>query len=135
MDVTIFLLQSKYKAYSFYNTTCFTASFSIYEQFRKNHSAIKTKENTINQLYAVLIMDGIGLRSIKMAIGAVLAIWLVILFNLEYATFAAIIVIICIEDSKMKTLLAMREKFIASILALFLGALFLELFGYHPITF
>lgn len=80
-------------------------------------------------------MVGIGHRSIKMAIGAGLAIWLATLFNLEYATFAAIIVIICIEDSKMKTLLTMREKFIASILALFLGALFLELFGYHPITF
>src|SRR5699024_5783366 len=80
-------------------------------------------------------MVGIGHRSIKMAIGAGLAIWLGTLFNLEYATFAAIIVIICIEDSKMKTLLTMREKFIASILALFIGALFLELFGYHTITF
>src|SRR5699024_1650979 len=80
-------------------------------------------------------MVGIGHRSIKMAIGAGLAIWLATLFNLEYATFAAIIVIICIEDSKMKTLLTMREKFIASILDLFLGALFLELVGYHPITF
>lgn len=80
-------------------------------------------------------MVGIGHRSIKMAIGAGLAIWLATLFNLEYATFAAIIVIICIEDSKMKTLLTMREKFIASLLALILGALFLELLGYHPLTF
>src|SRR5690625_8017543 len=69
------------------------------------------------------------------SIGAGLAIWLATLFNLEYATFAAIIVIIGIEDSKMKTLLTMREKFIASLLALSLGALFLELLGYHPITF
>src|SRR5690625_6991811 len=80
-------------------------------------------------------MVGIGHRSIKMAIGAGLAIWLATLFNLEYATFAAIIVIICIEDSKMKTLLTMREKFIASLLALILGALFLELLGYHTIYF
>src|SRR5699024_10364889 len=80
-------------------------------------------------------MVGIGHRSIKMAIGAGLAIWLATLFNLEYATFAAIIVIICIEVSKMETLLTMREKFIASLLALILGALFLELLGYHPITF
>src|SRR5690625_3281703 len=80
-------------------------------------------------------MVGIGHRSIKMAIGAGLAIWLATLFNLEYATFAAIIVIICIEDSKMKTLLTMREKFIASLLALILGALLLALLGCHPITF
>lgn len=80
-------------------------------------------------------MVGISHRTIKMAIGAGLAIWLATLFDLEFATFAAIIVIICIEDSKKKTLLTMREKFIASLLALFLGAPFLELFGYHPITF
>lgn len=80
-------------------------------------------------------MVGIGHRSIKMAIGAGLAIWIATLFNLEFATFAAIIVIICIEDSKKKTLLTMREKFLASILALFLGAFFLEILGYHPIIF
>lgn len=80
-------------------------------------------------------MVGIGHRSIKMAIGAGLAIWIATLFNLEFATFAAIIVIICIEDSKKKTLLTMREKFLASLLALFLGAFFLEILGYHPIIF
>lgn len=80
-------------------------------------------------------MVGIGHRSIKMAIGAGLAIWLATLLNLEFATFAAIIVIICIEDSKKKTLLTIREKFFASILALFLGVFFLEILGYHPIPF
>lgn len=80
-------------------------------------------------------MLGIGHRSIKMAVGAGLAIWLATLLNLEFATFAAIIVIICIEDSKKKTLLTMREKFISSLLILLLGAPFLEIFGYLPITF
>lgn len=47
-------------------------------------------------------MVGISHRTIKMAIGAGLAIWLATLFDLEFATFAAIIVIICIEDSKKK---------------------------------
>ncbi len=80
-------------------------------------------------------MVGIGHRTIKMALGAGLAIWIASLFGLEFATFSAIIAIICIEDSKKKTLMTIREKFFASLLSLFLGALFLEILGYHPITF
>ena len=80
-------------------------------------------------------MIGMGYRTIKTAVGAGLAIWIASLFDLEFATFAAIIVIMCIEKTKKKTLITMKEKFLASLLSLFLGALLFEVLGYYPIVF
>lgn len=80
-------------------------------------------------------MVGMGYRTIKTAVGAGLAVWLAGLLDLEFATFAGIIVIMCIEKTKKKTLITMKDKFFASLLSLFLGALFFELLGYHPLVF
>lgn len=80
-------------------------------------------------------MIGMGYRTIKTAVGAGLAIWIASLLNLEFATFAAIIVIMCIERTKKKTLITMKEKFFASLLSLVLGALFFEVLGYYPMVF
>ncbi|MDW0116514.1 aromatic acid exporter family protein [Sporosarcina thermotolerans] len=79
-------------------------------------------------------MIGMGYRTIKTAIGAGLAIWIASLFDLEFASFAAIIVIMCIEKTKKKTLHSIQKKFFASLLSLILGSIFFELLGYHPIT-
>lgn len=68
-------------------------------------------------------MIGIGYRTIKTAVGAGLAIWIASLMDLEFATFAAIIVIMCIEKTKKKTLITIKDKFFASLLSLILGAL------------
>ncbi len=76
-----------------------------------------------------------GYRTIKTAIGAGLAIWLSSLLDLEFATFSAIIVIMCIEKTKKKTLITMKDKFFASLLSLVIGALFFEVLGYHPLVF
>jgi len=54
---------------------------------------------------------------------------------LEFATFAGIIVIMCIEKTKKKTLITMKDKFFASLLSLIIGALFFEVLGYNPIVF
>lgn len=80
-------------------------------------------------------MIGIGYRTIKTAAGAGLAIWLASLLDLEFATFAAIIVIMCIEKTKKKTLVTIKDKFFASLLSLILGALLFEVLGYYPIVF
>lgn len=80
-------------------------------------------------------MKGIGYRTLKTAVGAGLALWIAELLEIEFATFTAIIVIMCIEKTKKKTLLTMKDKLFASLLSLFLGALFFELIGYHPIAF
>lgn len=80
-------------------------------------------------------MVGMGYRTIKTAVGAGLALWIANYLNIEFATFTAIIVIMCIEKTKKKTLITMRDKFFASLLSLVLGALFFELFGYYSIIF
>jgi len=80
-------------------------------------------------------MIGMGYRTIKTAVGAGLAIWIASLLDLEFATFAGIIVIMCIEKTKKKTLITMKDKFFASLLSLMIGALFFEVLGYHPIVF
>lgn len=77
-------------------------------------------------------MVEMGFRAIKTAIGAGLALWIANYMDVEYATFTAIIVIMCIERTKKKTLMTMRDKFFASVLSLMLGALIFELLGYHP---
>jgi len=80
-------------------------------------------------------MIGMGYRTIKTAVGAGLALWIASLLDIEFATFAAIIVIMCIEKTKKKTLITMRDKFFASLLSLIIGALFFEILGYYPIVF
>ncbi|RDW21309.1 hypothetical protein CWR48_02535 [Oceanobacillus arenosus] len=80
-------------------------------------------------------MVGMGYRTMKTAVGAGLAIWIASLLDLEFATFAAIIVIMCIEKTKKKTLNTIQKKFFASLLSLILGAVFFEVFGYNPIVF
>ncbi len=79
-------------------------------------------------------MIGMGYRTIKTAIGAGLAIWIASLFDLEFGSFAAIIVIMCIEKTKKKTLHSIQKKFFASLLSLVLGSICFELLGYHPIV-
>src|SRR5699024_3105266 len=80
-------------------------------------------------------VKGMGFRTIKTAVGAGLAVWVASFLQLEFATFAAIIVIMCIEKTKKKTLITMKEKFLASVLSLMLGAAVFEVVGYHPIVF
>lgn len=80
-------------------------------------------------------MTGMGYRTIKTAVGAGLAMWVASFLDLEFATFAAIIVIMCIEKTKKKTLITIKDKFFASLLSLILGALLFEILGYHPLVF
>lgn len=80
-------------------------------------------------------MVGMGSRTIKTAIGAGLAIWVASLLQLEFATYAGIIVIMCIEKTKRRSLETIWKKFFASILSLLLGALAFETFGYTPLIF
>lgn len=79
-------------------------------------------------------MIQIGLRTIKTALGAGLALWISTLLELEYAMFSAIILIMCIERTKMKTLLTIKEKFLASLLGLIISAIFFEVLNYHPVV-
>ncbi|MCU9614943.1 aromatic acid exporter family protein [Caldibacillus lycopersici] len=80
-------------------------------------------------------MIGMGYRTIKTAVGAGLAIWIASLFHLEFATFAAIIVIMCIEKTRKKSLDTILKKFFACLLSLVLSGIVFEIFGYNPLVF
>ena len=75
-------------------------------------------------------MLGLGYRTIKSAVGAGLAIFLAELFQLGFSTFAGIIVIMCIEKTKKKSLDTISKKFFASLLSLILGGFYFEIVGY-----
>src|SRR5690625_1042568 len=79
-------------------------------------------------------MIGMGYRTIKTAVGAGLALWIASWLDLEFATFAASIVIRCIEKTQRKTLNSISDKFFASLLAWLFGVLFFELIGYYPLV-
>ncbi len=76
-----------------------------------------------------------GYRTIKTAVGAGLAVWIASLLDLEFATFAGIIVIMCIEKTKKKTISTIQKKFFASLLSIIVGGLFFEWLGYNPLVF
>lgn len=80
-------------------------------------------------------MIGMGYRTIKTAAGAGLAMWLASKLQLEFATFAAIIVIMCTETTKKRTIHTIKDKLLASLLSLLLGMIVFELLGYHPLVF
>ncbi|CEE00752.1 putative membrane protein [Caldibacillus thermoamylovorans] len=80
-------------------------------------------------------MTGMGYRTLKTAVGAGLAIWLADLFQLQFSTFAGIIVIMCIERTRKRSLETIKGKFFSCLLSLLLGGLFLEVFGYNPLFF
>ncbi|MBS4209549.1 aromatic acid exporter family protein [Bacillus sp. FJAT-50079] len=79
-------------------------------------------------------MVGMGSRTIKTAIGASLAIWLAGLLQLEFSVFAAIIVIMCVERTKKRTVQTILDKFFACLLSLFLSGVAFEIFGYSPVV-
>lgn len=80
-------------------------------------------------------MQLIGYRTIKTAIGAVMAILIAQSFNLEYAVSAGIITILSIQNTKRKSVKVAFQRFIASIIALLLSVTIFNTFGYHIVTF
>lgn len=80
-------------------------------------------------------MVGMGYRTIKTAVGAGIAMWFASLVDIQFATFAAILVIMCIERTKKRTIYTIKDKFFACLLSLVLGMVVFELLGYHPIVF
>jgi uncharacterized membrane protein YgaE (UPF0421/DUF939 family) len=79
-------------------------------------------------------MVGIGYRTIKTAIGAGIALALASFIDWQFATFAAIIVIMCIEKTKKRTLVTIKDKLFSSLLSLVLGMFVFEILAYHPVV-
>jgi uncharacterized membrane protein YgaE (UPF0421/DUF939 family) len=75
----------------------------------------------------------IGYRTIKTALGTMLAIIIAHQFGLENYVSAGILTILCIQVTKLKTVRTSWDRFAACILSMPFSFLFFELIAYHPI--
>lgn len=71
----------------------------------------------------------------KMAISATVALVIANLFNVQYATVAAVIAILSIQDTKKKALIVGKNRVVACIIAIFLSIGIFKILGQNPITF
>jgi uncharacterized membrane protein YgaE (UPF0421/DUF939 family) len=76
----------------------------------------------------------IGSRTIKTALGTAISILIAQKFGLENFASAGILTILCIKVTKIKSLRASWDRFLACVLAMLFSSLFFEIIGYHPIV-
>ncbi|WHY79924.1 aromatic acid exporter family protein [Neobacillus sp. WH10] len=76
----------------------------------------------------------IGYRTVKTAIGAAAAISIAQFFGLNYFASAGIITILCVQNSKKRSLQAAYDRFIACMLAICFSFIFFETIAYHPVV-
>jgi uncharacterized membrane protein YgaE (UPF0421/DUF939 family) len=78
-------------------------------------------------------MFRIGYRTAKTAVGTAVAILVAQWFGLENFASAGILTILCIQDTKKKSLKAAWSRFLACVLAMIFASILFELLIYHPI--
>ncbi|RLQ92161.1 aromatic acid exporter family protein [Planomicrobium sp. Y74] len=76
----------------------------------------------------------IGYRTLKTAVGVILAISLAQLLHLEFFVSAGILTILCIQPTKKRSIRAALSRFIASLIAIGYASVFLEGIAYHPVV-
>ncbi|MFC3882835.1 aromatic acid exporter family protein [Bacillus songklensis] len=76
----------------------------------------------------------IGYRTTKTAIGTAAAIMIAQFFNLNYFPSAGILTILCVQNSKKKSLQSASARFFACLLAIVFSLIFFEGITYHPIV-
>lgn len=74
----------------------------------------------------------IGLRTVKTAIAVSAAIMLSEFLQLNFYIFSAIITILCVQNSKQKTIKSASARFMACMLAIPFSFVFFEGIGYKP---
>ncbi|KIL44308.1 aromatic acid exporter family protein [Jeotgalibacillus soli] len=79
-------------------------------------------------------MFRIGYRTIKTAVGTAIAIIIAELMGLDHYASAGIITILCIQNTKRKSVRASWSRFIACVVAMGFSAVFFEILGYYPIV-
>ncbi|MGR3764943.1 aromatic acid exporter family protein [Rossellomorea sp. NS-SX7] len=79
-------------------------------------------------------MFRIGYRTLKTGIGTALAISIAQLFQLDNFVSAGILTILCIQNTKKKSVQASSSRFIACVIGMLFSAAFFEFIAYHPIV-
>ena len=77
----------------------------------------------------------IGLRTIKTAIGAALAIIIAQSLGLDNSLSAGIITILSVQNTKQKSIVLAKQRAGSTFLALTLGTILFSLLGYHAVVF
>ncbi|SJZ74115.1 Uncharacterized membrane protein YgaE, UPF0421/DUF939 family [Pilibacter termitis] len=77
----------------------------------------------------------IGLRTIKTAISATLAVLVANVFHLEYAVSAGIIAVLSVSNTKKSTIITGVNRLLSLLIAILLAALLFHTLGFTPITF
>ncbi|SDW86268.1 Uncharacterized membrane protein YgaE, UPF0421/DUF939 family [Marininema mesophilum] len=77
---------------------------------------------------------GIGYRTLKTALGAALAIGTAQLFDLQFYASAGILTILCVKESRKRSLINAWERILSCILGLAVAALLFTIIGYNPWT-
>ena len=75
----------------------------------------------------------IGFRTIKTAIGMALAMIVAQAIGLQNFASSAILVVLCIKDTKVNSLNAIVSRFVSCFIAIFLGAIIFNLLGTHAL--
>lgn len=79
-------------------------------------------------------MFRIGYRTVKTAVGAASAILIAQLLHLQFYSSAGILVILCVQNTKRKSLRASIQRFFACILAMFFSFVIFDSIGYNALA-
>lgn len=79
-------------------------------------------------------MFKIGYRTVKTAVGAALAVFIAQLFDLQFYSSAGILVILCVQNTKRKSLEASVHRFLACLLSMIFSFAIFETIGYIPLA-
>lgn len=82
-----------------------------------------------------ILLKYIDHRIIKTALGTFLAIYIADVLGIKYGATAGIVTIISIQATKKESFKIALERFIASVVGLFIAIIFFCLFGYTPFVF
>ncbi|WP_422124806.1 aromatic acid exporter family protein [Planococcus sp. X10-3] len=76
----------------------------------------------------------IGYRTMKTAVGVIIALSLAQLLQLDFFVSAGILTILCIQPTKKRSIRAALSRFIASLIAIVYTFIFFEGIAYHPVV-
>lgn len=77
----------------------------------------------------------IGLRTLKTAVGAAIAIVIAETLNLQFALSAGVITILSVQNTKKASIKIALQRFGSTVLALFISAVLFVIIGYNPLAF
>jgi uncharacterized membrane protein YgaE (UPF0421/DUF939 family) len=79
-------------------------------------------------------MFKIGYRTVKTAVGAAVAIFIAQMLHLQFYSSAGILVILCVQNTKRKSLQVSLERFVACLVVMVFSFVIFETIGYHALA-